>query len=56
MREGIADPEGDDELIQTEVEKRIDEMVCCKICMDKTIDSLFATCGHVVSCMDCAKK
>lgn len=44
--------------IQEEVNRQIADIICCKICMDpsNTIDALFASCGHVVSCLDCAKK
>lgn len=52
----VAADDGADMRIQSEVNKQITEMVCCRICMDNTIDALFASCGHVVSCLDCAKK
>lgn len=42
--------------IQEEVNKQIAEVVTCKICMDNNINALFASCGHVLSCMQCAAK
>lgn len=42
--------------IQAEVTKQLAEVVCCKICMDNTIDAMFTSCGHVVSCLECAQK
>lgn len=54
--DGRADSCVDQQRIQAEVNKQIAEVICCKICMDNTIDASFVSCGHVVSCMECAKK
>lgn len=41
--------------VNDKVDRKIQEALSCKICMDAKIDSMFSPCGHV-SCHECAKK
>uniref|UniRef100_A0A1B0GMP8 RING-type domain-containing protein n=1 Tax=Phlebotomus papatasi TaxID=29031 RepID=A0A1B0GMP8_PHLPP len=37
------------------VSDRISEAFTCRVCMDKSIDTMFAPCGHVACCRACAE-
>uniref|UniRef100_A0A6B2E7B2 Putative e3 ubiquitin-protein ligase mylip n=1 Tax=Phlebotomus kandelakii TaxID=1109342 RepID=A0A6B2E7B2_9DIPT len=37
------------------VSDRISEAFTCRVCMDKSIDTMFAPCGHVACCRICAE-
>ena len=43
---------------QAEASKRAkaEEDEKCKVCMDAKLDAVFVPCGHMFSCMDCARK
>jgi len=43
-----------DQRVQSPV--ALEEMFLCRVCMDRTIDSVLLKCGHVVCCMSCAEQ
>lgn len=48
----------EDETMQSLIEDntRLKEARQCKVCMDKTVDTVFLPCGHLITCNGCAER
>ena len=55
MQPGQKETNLGDPSIDLEVEnRRLKDQRTCKICMDREIGVVFLTCGHLISCVQCA--
>ncbi|KAG8192761.1 hypothetical protein JTE90_009781 [Oedothorax gibbosus] len=45
----------DEKKAMLEAKPEVSEALLCKVCLDEQFNVLFEPCGHVATCMDCAK-